>query len=135
MFAATNVAAALVKRPKFSGEYIFQVMNTLHIEQLPPEWESIAHVFSALGDVTRQKIILLFEPGEEIGLKAIVDCFPLSRTAVSHHVNTLEQAGMLVPTKRGREVFYTLNLELAFSAMAQFKDYAKQMLAEVNGTP
>ena len=81
MFAATNVAAALVKRPKFSGEYIFQVMNTLHIEQLPPEWESIAHVLSALGDVTRQKIILLFEPGEEIGLKAIVDCFPLSRTA------------------------------------------------------
>ncbi len=109
-------------------------MNKRYIEQLPPEWESIAYVFSALGDVTRQKILLLFEPGEEIGLKAIVDCFPLSRTAVSHHVNALEQVGMLVPTKRGREVFYTLNLELALSVMGQVKNYAEQMLAEVNGT-
>lgn len=108
-------------------------MNKRHIEQLPPEWESIAHVFSALGDITRQKIMLLFEPGEEIALKAIVDCFPLSRTAVSHHVNTLEQAGMLIPTKRGREVFYTLNLELALSVMGRFKAYAEQMFVEANG--
>lgn len=107
-------------------------MNTRYIEQLPPEWEAVTHVFSALSDVNRQKILLLFGPGEEIGLKAIVDCFPLSRTAVSHHVNALEQAGLLVPAKRGREVYYTLNLELALAALGQVKTYAEQILAQVN---
>ena len=41
-------------------------MNTHYLNGLPQEWTSIAEVFSALGDGTRQTILLLFEPGESI---------------------------------------------------------------------
>lgn len=38
-------------------------MNTHYLNGLPQEWTSIAEVFSALGDGTRQTILLLCEPG------------------------------------------------------------------------
>ena len=41
-------------------------MNTHYLSGLPQEWTAIAEVFSALGDGTRQTILLLFEPGESI---------------------------------------------------------------------
>lgn len=99
-------------------------MNTQYLEHLPEEWDSIAHVFTALGDSTRQKLLLLFEPGEEISLKAFVQALPLSRTAVVHHIAVLEQAGLLIPCKRGREVFYSLNTEPALHALEQVRQYA-----------
>lgn len=54
-------------------------MNTHYLNGLPQEWTAIAEVFSALGDGTRQTILLLFEPGESIELKTFVDILPLSR--------------------------------------------------------
>lgn len=52
-------------------------MNTHYLNGLPQEWTAIAEVFSALGDGTRQTILLLFEPGESIELKTFVDILPL----------------------------------------------------------
>lgn len=72
-------------------------MNTHYLNGLPQEWTAIAEVFSALGDGTRQTILLLFEPGEPIELKTFVDILPLSRSAVVHHLKVLEQAGLLIP--------------------------------------
>ena len=43
-------------------------MNTQYLQTLPDDWEAVARVFSALGDATRQKILLLFEPGASISL-------------------------------------------------------------------
>ena len=39
-------------------------MNTHYLNGLPQEWTAIAEVFSALGDGTRQTILLLFEDRE-----------------------------------------------------------------------
>ena len=65
-------------------------MNTHYLNGLPQEWAAIAEVFSALGDGTRQTILLLFEPGEAIELKTFVEILPLSRSAVVHHLKVLE---------------------------------------------
>ncbi len=100
-------------------------MRTHYLAQLPSEWEPIARIFAALGDGTRQTILLLFEPGERLGLKQIVDALPLSRSAVVHHVNVLEQAGLLIPEKRGREVLYSVDLERAIDALDKVKIYAE----------
>lgn len=75
-------------------------MNTHYLNGLPQEWTAIAEVFSALGDGTRQTILLLFEPGESIELKTFVDILPLSRSAVVHHLKVLEQAGLLTVSPR-----------------------------------
>ena len=105
-------------------------MKTQYISQLPEDWKPIARIFSALGDETRQTIMLLFDPGEEIGLKAIVDSLPLSRTAVVHHLGVLEQAGLLVPRKQGREVYYSVALEPIIEALGLVKTYAEDELRE-----
>ena len=94
-------------------------MNTHYLNGLPQEWTAIAEVFSALGDGTRQTILLLFEPGESIELKTFVDILPLSRSAVVHHLKVLEQAGLLIP----------LNLACAVHALGQVKTYADELLA------
>lgn len=99
-------------------------MNTHYLNGLPTEWEATAQVFAALGDGTRQTILLLFEPGEAIELKTLVDSLPLSRTATVHHLKTLEQAGLLAPLKHGRSLSYTLNAARLVEALDRVRDYA-----------
>ena len=62
-------------------------------------------------------------------LKSLTELLPLSRTAVTHHVTTLVRAGLLQPSKRGREVYYSLDLELAIEALDKVRTYAAEMLA------
>ncbi len=109
-------------------------MNTHYLNGLPEEWIGIANVFSALGDGTRQTILLLFEPGEAIELKTLVDILPLSRSAVVHHLKVLEQAGLLIPHKHGRSLAYTLNVDCVIHALDEVKAYAEGMLVEANVT-
>ena len=102
-------------------------MNTHYLNGLPQEWTAIAEVFSALGDGTRQTILLLFEPGESIELKTFVDILPLSRSAVVHHLKVLEQAGLLIPHNHRKALSY--NLACAVHALGQVKTYADELLA------
>lgn len=106
-------------------------MKTNHILELPTEWQPIAQVFSALGDTTRQKILLLFEAGEELSIKQIAQTIALSRTAVVHHITVLDQAGILHSRKQGREVFYRIELEKVQYALDQVALYISEMQAEL----
>ena len=47
-------------------------MRTTYLNTLPDHWQPVAAVFAAMGDTTRQRILLLFEPGEELSIKDIV---------------------------------------------------------------
>lgn len=87
-------------------------MNAGMANGLPEEWQRFARFFSALGDGTRQQILLLFEPGEEICVNDIADLFRLSRPAISHHLKVLREAGLLVCEKRGKQVYYRVNYDL-----------------------
>ncbi len=75
---------------------------------LPPEWNEVSKVFTALGDGWRQRILLAFEPGESLSIQQIAEQLPLSRTAVVHHLKALRDAGILVSGKSGRETLYRL---------------------------
>ena len=56
-------------------------------------------MFEALKDPTRQQIVVhLLQHGPQT-VGEIARTSPLSRTAVSHHVKLLEQAGLLLITK------------------------------------
>lgn len=84
-------------------------MRTDFERALPPEWEPMALLFSALGDPYRQKILLLFEGDEQLTAGQIADASPLARTTVSHHLKILRQAHVLLSEKKGKEVFFWLN--------------------------
>ncbi len=83
-------------------------MRTQYLHELPSHWRPVADIFAALGDETRQKILLLFEPDDELSIKDIAAQFPLGRTTVVHHLAVLEKTGILRVRRSGRLALYSL---------------------------
>lgn len=84
-------------------------MKAEFASHLPEGWEKFSRFFFALGDTTRQQILLVFEPGEEICVNDIARLFKLSRPAISHHLKVLRESELLACQKRGKEVYYRVN--------------------------
>lgn len=84
-------------------------MRTKYARKLSKDWDGIAEAFNALGDSMRQRILLLFEPGEEIGIKQISDFFDCCRTTIVHHLTVLERAQLIARRKEGKEVYFRIN--------------------------
>jgi uncharacterized protein YndB with AHSA1/START domain len=66
-------------------------------------------VFKALADPTRRQLLdaLYHEDGQT--LSALVDGFTMSRIGVMKHLRLLEDAGLIVTSRRGREKLHFLN--------------------------
>ncbi len=107
-------------------------MKTDFIINLPEDWRPAAQVFAALGDDMRQKILLLFEPAEELSIKTIAGIFPLSRTAIVHHLTVLERAGILESRRQGKVSLYSLRADVVLEAVNRLRDY---ILQEYSGRP
>ena len=100
-------------------------MKKEYINELPTHWVDRAEILRALGDTTRQRILLLFDPGEELSIKDIADLFPYSRTNIVHHIEILERAKILSRTKSGRDVLLRLNKSVLIDALENVLDYIK----------
>ncbi len=87
------------------------------IKTIPDEWQNIAHLFIALGDAHRQRILLAFEKEERLNIMQIAAASTLSRTAVTHHLKILHQSGALQSEKIGKEVYFWVNKSLMTSAI------------------
>ncbi len=100
-------------------------MNRNYLRAIPREWRNLSRFFAALGDEHRQRILLTFEPGERLNLGAIVEISTLSRTAVSHHLRVLREAGILRSEKVGKEVWFWLDREYLLAALGTVRDYIR----------
>jgi DNA-binding transcriptional ArsR family regulator len=83
------------------------------------KWESAAPILEALGSVTRQRILLLFDPGEQINIKNVAEQFNLSRTAVVHHISVLQEAGILKGERVGKEVIMYVDWKVITKALGR----------------
>lgn len=92
-------------------------MNKFSTTDIPEGLVQVVDVFSALGDITRQKIIMLFDPGEELSIKDIADQFDLGRTTVVHHLTVLYNSGVLNMRRKGRQTLYSVAYEEMLSAL------------------
>ncbi len=104
-------------------------MRTQYLQNLPEHWQPVAAVYAALGDSTRQKILLLFEPGEELSIKDIADKFALGRTTIVHHLNTLEKSGVLSVRRQGRLALYRVNHQIILEALNNLRQLIDEDLA------
>ena len=100
-------------------------MNSQYAEVLPPSWDKFARFFSALGDRYRQKILLTFEPGEELCVNQIANLFEVSRPAISHHLKVLKEAEWLLCEKRGKEVYYRVNYAYCAAVLGDVHEFVK----------
>ena len=97
-----------------------------YMRAIPREWRTIARVYTALGDEHRQRILLTFEPGERLNVGQIVAVSTLSRSAVSHHLKILREAGVLQSRKEGKEVYFWINKNFLIDAMETVVEYIRQ---------
>jgi DNA-binding transcriptional ArsR family regulator len=98
-------------------------MKTDYTDVIPPEWQPLAHFFSALGDEHRQRMLMLFDQGERLNVGQIAAVSTLTRSTVSHHLKILHAANVLCSEKIGKEVWYWINrpwLEQTFSTVLDY---------------
>jgi len=100
-------------------------MNKNYLRAIPPTWQHMSLVFTALGDEHRQRILLTFEPGERLNVGQIADVSTLSRSAVSHHLKVLREAGVLDSRKEGKEVYFWVNKALLVEIFGNVLDYVE----------
>lgn len=93
---------------------------------IPREWRIISKVYTALGDEHRQRILLTFEAGERLNVGQIVEVSTLSRSAVSHHLKILRDAGVLQSRKEGKEVYFWIDKQFLIDAMETVLDYIRR---------
>jgi ArsR family transcriptional regulator, arsenate/arsenite/antimonite-responsive transcriptional repressor len=77
-------------------------------------------LFFALGDETRQQIIVLLEKTESLNVTQLAKKLPLSRPAISHHLGVLRQAELVSIRRQGAENYYFLTIDAALTLLKQF---------------
>ncbi|CAH1059610.1 ArsR/SmtB family transcription factor [Paenibacillus pseudetheri] len=97
-----------------------------------PVAESGHDVFQAIADPTRRSLLKLLA-NKEMSIASISECYPISRTAVSKHLQVLSDAQLVSSQKVGRETRYKLQPEPLLELqdwLAFFEQYwANKLLA------
>ena len=65
-------------------------------------------LFKALGDPTRRQIIELLRK-RDMTAGEIADYFSISKPSISHHLDLLKQANVVLSIKEGQFITYSLN--------------------------
>lgn len=73
------------------------------------ENNQLRDVYDAIADPTRRQLIHLLSESEEIPLHQLTAQFQMGRTAVSKHLTILNEAGLVLDRKVGRETRFRLN--------------------------
>ncbi len=80
-------------------------------------------LFKALNDETRRGILELLKK-KDMTAGEIAEQFNISKPSISHHLDLLKQAGLVVANKEGQFVHYSINttvMDEMLKWMMQFK--------------
>ena len=66
------------------------------------------NIFKALNDPTRREILELLKT-KDMAAGEIADKFNISKPSISHHLDLLKQAGLVVSVKEGQFIIYSIN--------------------------
>ncbi len=64
--------------------------------------------FKALNDSTRREILELLNKGD-MTAGEIADRFSMTKPSISHHLDLLKQAGLVVSIRKGQYIKYAIN--------------------------
>ena len=101
-------------------------MRNDYSRAIPPEWKEMSRIFVALGDEHRQRMLLLFEPGERLNVGQIAEVSTLARSTVSHHLKILHESGVLASEKIGKEVWFWISRESLEATFTNVLNYLKE---------
>lgn len=111
------------------------MVNKKDIKVLSNEFKSCRKVLLALGDETRQYVILqMMENGECNGIRVgeIAKSTNLSRPAVSHHIQILKDAGIIKCRREGTKNYYYFDADTqAMEQLITMICHAKDIMASL----
>ncbi len=74
-------------------------------------------IFHALDDPTRRHILELLKK-QDLSAGEIASEFEMTKPSISHHLEILKQAGLVISIRRGQFQVYSLNLSVMDEAIA-----------------
>jgi ArsR family transcriptional regulator, arsenate/arsenite/antimonite-responsive transcriptional repressor len=66
-------------------------------------------LFKALNDATRREILNLLKE-KDLTAGEIATHFNISKPSISHHLDILKQADLVVSTRNGQHIVYSINI-------------------------
>lgn len=79
-------------------------------------------IFKALNDPTRRSILELLQQ-KDMTAGQIADRFQISFPSISHHLDLLKQAKLVVSEKEGQFVYYSLNTTVVDEILKWFLQF------------
>jgi len=111
-----------------------RVLSKTELEYCHDYFEQLFHskFFKGLNDETRQKIVLLVGQNGEDGMcvAEIAGHFSLDRTTISHHLALLRDSRILILAKRGKEHYYSLNVQYVVGALKEMMNILNSCYAK-----
>lgn len=77
--------------------------------------------FKALSDPTRRRILRLLRE-KDMSAGEIADQFAMSKPSISHHLNMLKQAKLVLDERKGQQIIYSLNSSVVQEMVGWFLD-------------
>lgn len=95
-----------------------------------PEIEPSAdEIFAALGDAIRLSLLsrlAQFKDGQSLSISTLTASGPLTRQAITKHLDVLEKAGLVQSRRAGRETHYSLCAETIVTAQKYMSQICRQ---------
>lgn len=105
------------------------------IAQLAKEFETCRKTLLALGDENRQHLILemmAMKPCSGVRVGAITEKTNLSRSAVSHHLQILKNAGIIKVRQEGTKHYYYFDADQqTITQLIQMLSHAKTFMEQL----
>jgi DNA-binding transcriptional ArsR family regulator len=82
-------------------------------------------VFKALSDKTRREILNYLKQSD-MTAGEIADKFNISKPSISHHLNILKQANLVLDERDGQNIYYSLNTTVFQELMGWLLGFKKK---------
>ena len=79
-------------------------------------------LFKALNDPTRREILIILR-GKDLSAGQIADHFNMTKPSISHHLDLLRQAGLVISEKKGQFIYYSLNTSVVDEIISWFMTF------------
>ena len=84
-------------------------------------------LFNALGDATRQQLLLLMMGSRALSVNELAAKMATSRPTISHHLRVLYEANIVVEHKEGRRTYYKPQLGDYYYSVKELIDLVDEL--------
>jgi len=87
------------------------------------------NIYKALSDPNRRKILEILKE-QDLSVNEILKHFHITQASLSHHLDILKRANLVIDEKRGQFVFYSLNVSVFEEFVKGLFDFLKKDSSE-----